>query len=250
MKRILCCVLCLIFVLSFSSCDESIVNNPTEKIVAVKYASANEIAAEEYVSQGFTKVTYNSSSDVVLAVENGKADYGILDAFELNSFTNSGRNIKKSKDCAYSIDYCAYFNSENEALKTSFDKAIAELENDGTLEKIKTAHLNGKSFSNGLNDNENGTLVMLCDPSFENRVYTDDNGAVKGLDVDIACEICNSLGYGLEIVTADFDELFMKLQDGEGDFVITACEVTDEREEYYWSSDIYFTLNYYLIEKS
>ena len=98
-------------------------------------------------------------------------------------------------------------------------------------------------------NNKNGTLTMLCDPSFANRVYTDKNGDVVGLDVDIAREICNTLGYDLEIVTADFDELFIKLDNGEGDFIISACEVNEEREEYYLLSDTYFTLNFNLIDR-
>ncbi len=249
MKRIISCVLCLAFLFSLASCDDFSEDIQPEKIIAVKYASGNELASEEYEAQGFTKVTYNSSSDVVLAVENGKADYGILDDFELNSYLSAGRNIKNKELCEYSISYCAYFNLENETLKDSFDKAIGDLKNDGTLERIKTAHLKGEVFSNSVTDSENGTLVMLCDPSFENRVYTDDSGNVAGLDVTVAREICNNLGYDLEIVTADFDELFSKLQEGEGDFVITACEVTEEREEYYLASDTYFTLNYNLIER-
>ncbi len=251
MKRIFVCVLSVIIVLNLSSCSNTPVSLQNEdRTIAVKYGSANEIASDEYVSQDFTKVTYNSSSDVVLAVENGKSDCGILDDFELNSYLSAGRKIKKSETCVYSIDYCAYFSSENELLKESFDEAITELKNNGALERIKAAHLNGKAFSGSEKDNDKGTLVMLCDPSFEKRVYTDDNGNITGLDVDIAEEICNFLGYDLEIVTADFDELFLMLRNGEGDFIISACEVNEERAEYYLLSDVYFTLKYHLIERA
>ncbi|MBQ7115500.1 MAG: transporter substrate-binding domain-containing protein [Clostridia bacterium] len=247
MKRKLSFVLSLVCLFSLSSCkvDTDVVDK--EVIIAVKYGSANEIACEQY--KDYTKATYNSSSDVVLAVENGKADYGILDEFELNSYILNQRAIKEKEQCEYSIDYCAYFSAENEELQDLFNEAIAQLDSDGVLDEITDAHLKGKSFLNGAQDNENGTLTMLCDPSFKNRVYADDNGDVAGLDVDIAKAICNYLGYDLEIVTADFDELFIKLQDGEGDFIMSACEVNEEREEYYLLSDVYFTLNYHLIEK-
>lgn len=250
MKRFISCILCFLLLLfSFTSCDVVSEVSQIEKTIAVKYASGNELAVEEYVAQGFTKVTYDSSADVVLAVENKKADYGILDDFELNTFTSAERNIEKVEACEYYIDYCAYFTLENEWLRAYFDKAIAALDNDGTFDRIENAHLKGETFSNSVNDNDNGTLVMLCDPSFENRVYTDDDGNVVGLDVDIAYEICNYLGYDLEIVTADFDELFIMLEDGDGDFIVSVCEVTEERAEYYLSSDAYFTLNYYLVER-
>ena len=250
MKRIISFVLCFAFVIGLSSCNDVDLILDTEKIIAVRYASANEFACQEYVSDGYTKVTYNSSSDVVLAVENLKADCGILDEFELNSYLRAERKIKQVKRCEYSIDYCAYFSVDNEKLQNSFNEALQDLKDDGTIEKIKTAHLKGESFLNSKTINDNGTLTMLCDPSFDNRVYTDDNGEIVGLDVDIAREICNYLGYNLEIVTADFDKMFTKLEDGEGDFIISACEVNEERAEYYLLSDTYFTLNFYLIERA
>lgn len=250
MKRIVACIICLSFVFGLSSCNNSSKVFQTEKILAVKYASCNEFAAEEFVSRGFTKVTYNSTADVVVAVENGKADFGILNEFEYNSFILAKRNIQEKDICTYYEDYCAYFDSENQNLKELFDEGLAEIEADGTLEAIKSAHFNGRYFSPQNTDKHNGTLVMLCDPHFENRVYIDGNGKIAGLDVDIAREICGTMGYGLEIVTGDFDELFIKLQEGEGDFIITASQLTEERSQYYLASDIYFTLNYYLIEKS
>ncbi len=249
MKRIIACFLCGIFLLNLASCDGDTEKVSKEKYVAVKYASANQLAAESYVSQGFTKVTYNSSSDVILAVENGKADYGILDAFEFQSYISSERKIKKKERCTYNIDYCAYFNSDNEPLQKLFNQAISDLKAYGTLEKIENAYIKGESIPENITNNNNGTLTMLCDPSFENRVYTDSDGNIAGLDVDIAGAICNSIGYDLEIITADFDELFFKLHKGEGDFIISACEVTEERAEFYLLSDSYFTLDYYLIEK-
>lgn len=250
MKRIIFFILCFTCVIGFSSCDGNVSKPATEKIIAVEYNSPNEVACEAYVSDTYTKVTYNSTSDVVLAVENKKADVGVLDEFELNSFISAGRNIKKKETCNHSIDYCAYFSNDNETLQQCFNEAIKELKDNGTLDKIKNAHLKGESIVRNNLNNKNGTLTMLCDPSFEKRVYTDDNGEIIGFDVDIAFEVCNYLGYDLEIVTADFDELFIKLEEGEGDFIISACEVTEERAQNYLLSDVYFTLNFCLIEKS
>ncbi len=249
MKRSISFVLCFALVLLFSSCDDETEILKTEPIIATQYGTANEVACEKYVSDGFTKVTYNSSADVVLAVENKKADFGVLDEFEMNSFVMADRNIKQKESCEYSIDYCAYFASDNEKLQVSFNDAIKSLNENGTIDKIKAAHLKGEFFSQENLSRENGTLTMLCDPCFDNRVYTDDNGEIVGVDVDIAREICNCLGYDLEIVTADFDELFMKLENGEGDFIISACEYNEEHEKHYLLSDIYFTLYFYLVER-
>lgn len=246
MKRLFAVLLSIAFVLSLSCCDYETDILKSEKMVAVKYASANENAAEEYIKGGYKKVTYNSSSDVVIAVENKKADIGILDDFELNSLCGD-RNILSQSTCEYSIDYCAYFNSEDTELKKSFDKAIVALEEAGTLEKIKDAHLKGEDYKPSKKNPTEKALVMLCDPSFDNRIYTDKNGDIVGLDVDIAQEICNYLGYDIEFVVADTDELFIELDDGTGDFILSALEVNEQREKYYLSSTPYFTLNFHTI---
>ena len=248
MKRIISFVLCVAMTVVFSSCDNKVELLNTEKIIAVEYGTSNEEACEKYVSDGFTKVTYNSSSDVVLAVENMKADVGILDSFELAAFLYADRYIKEKEVCEYNIDYCAYFSLENKSLQGAFNEAIRELKKDGTLDEIKLNWLKGKEYSD-VKDNTNEILTMLCDPCYKNRVFTNDSGDVIGLDVDIAKAICNYLGYDLKIVTADFDELFIKLQEGEGDFIISACEVNEERAEYYLLSDSYFTLDFHLIER-
>ncbi len=249
MKRLISFVLSVSLLLGLTSCGEVTKVLEDEKLIAVKYGSADALACEDYISDGYTKVTYNSSSDVVLAVENKKADFGILNEFELKEYLKAEREIKQKELCEYNIDYCAYFSSDNKKLQKSFNDAIKELKNGGTFDKIKEAHLNGESFLSVKRDNENGTITMLCDPNFEKRVYTDDDGEVVGFDVDIAREICNYLGYDLEIVTVDFDELFIELDKGAGDFIITACEVNEERADYYLLSDTYFTLDFYLIEK-
>ena len=250
MKRLISFVLCFVLVFALTSCDKETEMLKTKQIIAARYGTASEEACAKYVSEGFIKATYNSSSDVVLAVENKKADFGVLDEFEMNSFSREGRNIKQKERCEYSIDYCAYFSFDNETLQALFNEAIKALNENGTINKIKEAHLKGETFSGNKSDNENGTLTMLCDPCFDNRVYTDDNGDVVGLDVDIAREICSYMGYGLELSSSDFDELFMKLENGEGDFIISACEYNEEREEHYLLSDIYFTLDFYLIERA
>ena len=249
MKRFVSLALCLILTLCLCSCGGDVLGEVTQKNVAVEYSSANELAAEELVQQGYTKVTYTSSEEVVLAVENGRAQCGVVNEFELNSYVSAERSIKKSQKCSYSIDYCIYFSADNEELQKEFNEAIDKLKSDGTLDEIKEYAIKGKSYPTATTKGENGTLTMLCDPHFDKFVYTDDKGNVKGLDVDTATAICSYLGYELEISTGDFNELFEDLQNGDGDFIISACEVDKDREEYYWLSDPYFTLNFYSIER-
>ena len=249
MKRFCCLLLCLVFVFSLASCEGTEIISTEEKVVAVEYGLADSINGESFIADGFSVVEYNSSSDVVLAVENGKADLGVVDDFQLNSYIAAGRKIKKKALCEYQIDYCVYFNSENEALQEEFNKAIDNLSNNGTLEEIKSKNLKSVVYQQTELIKSDKNLVMLCDPSFPGRIYMSNNNEIVGMDVDVAKAICNTLGYELKIKTADFDDLFTMLQEGEGDFLISATQVSDIRAEQFLLSDTYLTLNYHLIEK-
>ena len=57
------------------------------------------------------------------------------------------------------------------------------------------------------------------------------------------------MGYSVEIKEADFDELFLMLENGEGDVIVSATEYNESRAESYLASDTYLTIEYYLVER-
>ena len=85
---------------------------------------------------------------------------------------------------------------------------------------------------------------MLCDPIFENRVYYNDENVLMGTDVDIAKTICAYLGYDLVIEVADFDTMFLEIESGNADFIMSSAEYTEQRAENFLFSDVYSTLEY------
>lgn len=248
MKRILSFTISLIFIFTLSSCGSSDSASTQNKSIGATSQSPSASAIDEFLLSGASPVFYNTSSEMVLALENGKIDYAILDEFELQDFLRSDRSIEISEKAKYTLSSCAYFSADNIELKEKFDSAIQTLKENGTIENIKSSYLN-KTARNTQKYDYSKSLIMLCDPSFPNRIYTDADGNILGSDVDIAREICAEFGYSLEVVSADFDELFPMLENGEGDFIMSAAELTDERTEQYLASQSYFTLNFYLVKR-
>jgi His/Glu/Gln/Arg/opine family amino acid ABC transporter permease subunit len=76
-------------------------------------------------------------------------------------------------------------------------------------------------------------------PPYEN-VDVKNNGAIVGMDIDIAKYITNTLGYELEIASMDFNGLIAALQSGRVDFVMSAMSATDERRQNVAFSDFYY----------
>ncbi|MBN1660124.1 MAG: basic amino acid ABC transporter substrate-binding protein [Anaerolineae bacterium] len=74
-------------------------------------------------------------------------------------------------------------------------------------------------------------------PPFE---YVDDSGEIVGFDVDLMNAIAESAGFEFEWVNTRWDGIFVALQSGEFDAVISAATITDERAEIVNFSDPYF----------
>jgi len=74
-------------------------------------------------------------------------------------------------------------------------------------------------------------------PPFES---VDDAGNVIGFDADVMDAIAEKAGFKYEFVNTRWDGIFVALQSGEFDAVISAATITDERAEIVNFSDPYF----------
>jgi peptide/nickel transport system substrate-binding protein len=74
-------------------------------------------------------------------------------------------------------------------------------------------------------------------PPFEN---VDEAGEIVGFDVDLMNALAEEAGFEFEWVNTRWDGIFVALQSGEFDAVISAATITDERAEIVDFSDPYF----------
>lgn len=250
-KKVCCLILCVVCLLSSASCGGNRDGGAkTTPRIAVA-VDTNEYTAGQIYCEAFggELIEYTSSDDAVTAVQNGKADYVILNEYEARNFTDSGCDLEFFEKCGFQLEYRAVFKSDNTQLLHEFNSAIEILKNNGTFDKVKQAHIEGEGYYISTHSAEKSVLTMVCDPIFENRVCYDDNGDVTGTDVDCAKAICSYLGYGLAINTEDFDSMFSQLDSGEADFIMSAVEYTDARAQDYLFSDIYSTIEYNIYTK-
>ncbi len=220
-------------------------------IVAVAANSDEAFAADEYSTAiGGDLIKYNLSSDAVVALLNGKADYVVLDEYESQEYIDAGNELEFVKSTEYKIEHVAWFNMGDEQLRDDFNKAFTKLRQDGVLSQIKNANIKGEMYMYPNQTSSKGELVMLCDPLFENILYYSDDGEICGTDYDIAKTVCAYLGYDLRVEIVDFDKMFGCLEEGEGDFILSATEYSSERAEYFIASDVYSSLNYNVYKRA
>lgn len=96
--------------------------------------------------------------------------------------------------------------------------------------------------ANGLDLVEAGKLTICTNPPFEPFEYTDDSGAVVGMDIDIAAEVAADLGLEPAVTITPFEtiESGTDLEVGNCDLVASGITITEERQAKFDFSDPYF----------
>lgn len=75
-----------------------------------------------------------------------------------------------------------------------------------------------------------GKLTISTSPDFPPFEYTDDSGAVIGIEPEIMTLICEKIGVELQIDAMDFDGALMAAEQGKSDAVVSGVTVTEDRK--------------------
>lgn len=96
------------------------------------------------------------------------------------------------------------------------------------------------------------TLKMITSPDYPPYEFYDSTTGEKkivGFDIDIAKKITKKLGYGLEVVATNFDEIIPQLAANKADFAMAGLTPTAERKKQVDFSAIYYTAKNVLLSK-
>lgn len=84
------------------------------------------------------------------------------------------------------------------------------------------------------------TLVVGMDASFAPFEYVDANNQLTGFDVDLMKAIAKEAGFAVQFKNTSWEVLFLTLQNGETDVLISGITITDERKKTMDFSEPYF----------
>ncbi len=244
-KRIISLILlCLIASTFLTSCDSGetgvVINEPVKVAVGIESTAAINAAKHYSEEKGYEIIEYETLQAAVIAVENGVADYVVIDEYIAADSYISTTDIKYFEDSGFSINYCAILRKDSAELHKSVNYAIEELNTDGVLTEIKKCFKSGKNNAIELSGAINGELKVLCAPVFDNLLYFDESGDLVGIEKDIINAIADKLSVTPELIFYDtVEDMFEALENGEGDIIISALEYTDARNEQYLLSPPY-----------
>ncbi len=215
------------------------------KPIAVLTGTMFDIVASQYLPNS-EQSYYNSTSDMVTALETGKVAAYLTDAPIARLATRQFENHKVLATLT-TERYAFCFPKAKQgsvALCEQMSDFIIKCKEDGTLADIDNIWFGEDESLMVVNldslTGENGKLTMsICTVVGPPFVYVKDNKYV-GYDIDLAYRFCKEYGYDLTIVNYNASGLFASLGSGKCDMAASCLAITDERKE-----SIYFSEPYY-----
>jgi len=228
------------------------------KTVGVK----NGTAAQRFLDKNKDKYGYK-----IKTFDTGDLMYNSLSAGAVDAVMDDQPviqyAIQKGQDLAINMDgeavggfaFGVKKGGNHEKLITEFNKALAQMKADGTLDEI-IKKWTGESQSTANSAVPTTTTpagqkatpkkskyVISSDSSFAPFVFQNDKGKFTGIDMDLIKAIAKDQGFTIEIDNPGFDAAVSDVQSGHAQGMIAGMTVTDARKSTFDFSEPYYTAN-------
>jgi polar amino acid transport system substrate-binding protein len=229
-----------------------IINGPNDlkgKIVGVQQGTTSDIYVSD-LGEGTKVERFVKNFEVIQALKQGKIDAIVMDSEPSKVFVSQNDDLTILAAPFSEENYAAVFSKKNRALRDSFNKALAQVKANGTVDKIADLYINkseaAKRYQSPANIKYSGKLTVALNAEFPPYEYVDGKEIV-GFDIDLARAICDKLGRELEIVDMNFDSVISAVEAGKADFGMSGITMTEERKKTVDFSDSYHKATLFII---
>ena len=193
------------------------------------------------------RVYFTEPSDMLAALKAGKIDAfteplsgAVFMRYEDGSITWLDEHLQDGD-----LSFAFPKTEEGQALCGRFSKYIRTIRADGTLEEMIGKWFGEDESAKTMLDYTalpatNGTLRMATTGHSLPYTYVRD-GAVVGLEIEIAARFCAENGYRLQIEQMNFNGVLASVQTGKCDFAGSTLAITEERKEQVYFSESHYT---------
>ena len=177
---------------------------------------------------------YSKGADAIVALTQNKIDCVVIDSEPAKEFVKANAGLKILDEPFAEEQYAICISKENHELTEKIDKALAELKDEGVLDKIKSYYIEGNTdtvpYESPKDIKYDGELHMATNAAFPPYEYV-ESGKIVGLDPMMATAICDKLGKKLVIDDMEFDSVITAVQTGKDDFGMAGMTDTPERRK-------------------
>lgn len=255
MKKILALILAAAATLSLAGCGEKKVEKAAKNysasvdgaaIVAEAGSAGEELAAEDEFFAGASFTPVDSMAKALMEVKSGTADVAIVDYVTSIGSIGEGTDyadlaVVEGKDFSPE-EYGIAFRKGSD-ITPEVNKIIAELMNDGTMDKIGAEYKldellikDGKAQDDDVQEGDlayvkaKGEMVIGI-TIFAPMNYYNDNEELIGFETEFAKAVCEKLGVEAKFVEINWDSKEIELQSKSIDCIWNGMTITPERVE-------------------
>ncbi|MGQ7334942.1 ABC transporter substrate-binding protein/permease [Streptococcus suis] len=238
------------------------------KTVGVKNGTAAQTFLEENKNKyGFSIKTFDTGDLMYNSLATGSVNAVMDDEAVIQYAIQQGQDLSLDipGEPIGSFGFSVKKGSKYEYLVDDFNKALAEMKEDGTYETIMNKWF-GSSDSSESTDyssrlNLTGSVTakatpvkssytIVADSSFAPFEYQDESGKYVGIDMELIKAIAEQQGFTITIQNPGFDAALNAVQAGQADAVIAGMSITDARKKIFDFSDAYYSSNILLAVKN
>lgn len=221
------------------------------KKIGVQLGTTGDIYAADVKEA--TVERYNKGADAVMALTQGKIDCVIIDEQPAKVFVSQNDGLEILAEEFANEDYAAVIKKDNTELLDKVDKAIKELKEDGTIEKIISSYIpaegeNGGDYHYTQTVKEGDNLVMATNAEFPPYEYKEASDII-GIDVEIGKAVADKLGMVLKVEDMAFDSIISAVNSGKADIGLAGFTVTEDRKKQINFSESYTNSKQVIIVK-
>ncbi|HFI0328144.1 TPA: ABC transporter substrate-binding protein/permease [Streptococcus suis] len=238
------------------------------KTVGVKNGTTSQTFLEENKNKyGFSIKTFDTGDLMYNSLATGSVNAVMDDEAVIQYAIQQGQDLSLDipGEPIGSFGFSVKKDSKYEYLVDDFNKALAEMKEDGTYETIMNKWF-GSSDSSESTDyssrlNLTGSVTakatpvkssytIVADSSFAPFEYQDESGKYVGIDMELIKAIAEQQGFTITIQNPGFDAALNAVQAGQADAVIAGMSITDARKKIFDFSDAYYSSNILLAVKN
>ncbi len=264
--RVVFFLLFVLISLTFVSCNSKSENSQSVSkvqsiedlpgaVIGVQLGTTGDIFVSDYEEEGSVIERFTKAADAVQALKLGKIDCIVIDKAPAEAFVYNNPELSILEEDFAVEEYAICISKEKPELREAINGAIAQLKQDGTLEKIISNYIGDSTkgqypyVSPENVDRSNGVLKVATNATFEPYEYM-EGGEIVGIDIDIANAICDILGMSLKIEDIEFDSIISAVGSGKSDIGLSGMTVTEDRLKSIDFTDSYTTATQVVIVNS
>ena len=228
MKRILCAVLALLTVFALTGCGEKIIEAPRDiynKRIAVLEGSTSVMYAEIYGSE---VRLCRDKKELLSAIKLGDVDCALVDEDDAKSVKRFQLGVKTLDD-PFEVELRIAAAYENPNLIKDVNSALFYLDDEGILKDIIKGYNKKKGefdFDRIEVPEDAKTLIVAVCLQEGPFCYYDENGELRGIDIDVATEVCAYLGLKCEFMVIDQEDLITAVWGGTAHLSVGCLSLT------------------------